>query len=204
MSFALQGVVKQGTGQNALSLGRPAAGKTGTATNADGNVSSSWFVGYTPQLSTAVMYVRGDGNDNLNCKNKNGKNCDPGYLVPYFGAEYPTRTWTDVMRMSLDDAPVEQFPPPANVEATKNDHVPLPTFTPEPTPTPTPTKKPSKTPTDPHAHPRPRPPRRRRRRPPRRRPPSPRALWPDRRVPATATGTAEGVGDPATRVPRPR
>jgi membrane peptidoglycan carboxypeptidase len=140
VSYALQGVVKNGTGRNALALGRPAAGKTGTATNADGNVSSSWFVGYTPQLATAVMYVRGDGNDNLNCKNQNGKNCVPGYLVPYFGAEYPTKTWTDVMRRSLDGAPVEQFPPPANVKATKNDHVPLPTFTPTPTPTPQPTK----------------------------------------------------------------
>ena len=97
-------------------------------------------MGYTPQLATAVMYVRGDGNDNLNCTNKNGKNCIPGYLVPYFGAEYPTKTWTDVMRMSLDGAPVEQFPPPANVKATKNDHVPLPTFTPTPTPTQQPTE----------------------------------------------------------------
>ena len=51
VSYALQQVVKNGTGKNALALGRPAAGKTGTATNADGNVSSSWFVGYTPQLA---------------------------------------------------------------------------------------------------------------------------------------------------------
>ena len=61
--YALQQVVKNGTGANAQALGRPAAGKTGTATNDDSDVSSSWFVGYTPQLATAVMYVRGDGND---------------------------------------------------------------------------------------------------------------------------------------------
>ena len=48
-----------------LPLGRPAAGKTGTATNDDDEVSSAWFVGYTPQLATAVMYVRGDGDDAL-------------------------------------------------------------------------------------------------------------------------------------------
>ncbi len=48
VSYALQQVVKTGTGQNALALGRPAAGKTGTATNDKGDVSSSWFVGYTP------------------------------------------------------------------------------------------------------------------------------------------------------------
>ena len=48
VSYALQQVVKSGTGTAALALGRPAAGKTGTATNDKGNVSSSWFVGYTP------------------------------------------------------------------------------------------------------------------------------------------------------------
>ena len=94
VSYALQQVVSNGTGTAALALGRPAAGKTGTATNEDGNVSSSWFVGYTPQLATAVMYVRGDGNDNLNCIEARGKSCTPGYLVPYFGAAYPARTWT--------------------------------------------------------------------------------------------------------------
>ena len=51
--------------RRAQALGRPAAGKTGTATNDKDEVSSSWFVGYTPQLSTAVMYVRGDGDDQL-------------------------------------------------------------------------------------------------------------------------------------------
>ncbi|MGH3444332.1 MAG: transglycosylase domain-containing protein, partial [Nocardioidaceae bacterium] len=117
VSYALQQVVQHGTGTNAQALGRPAAGKTGTATNAEGNVSSSWFVGYTPQLATAVMYVRGDGTQNLGCTNPNGRQCNPGYLVPYFGADYPTRTWTETMKLSLAHAPVKQFPPPANVKA---------------------------------------------------------------------------------------
>jgi membrane peptidoglycan carboxypeptidase len=134
VSYALQQVVTSGTGQNALALGRPAAGKTGTATNDKGDVSSSWFVGYTPQLATAVMYVRGDGNDALN-----------GYMPSYFGADYPTRTWTETMRRSLDDAPVEDFPPPANLDARLTDHAPAPTFTPDPTPTTTRTE--SSTPT---------------------------------------------------------
>ena len=59
VSYALQQVVLHGTGANAQAIDRPAAGKTGTATNDDGDVSSSWFVGYTPQMATAVMYVRG-------------------------------------------------------------------------------------------------------------------------------------------------
>ena len=37
-----------GSGTEALALDRPAAGKTGTATNDDDEVSSSWFVGMTP------------------------------------------------------------------------------------------------------------------------------------------------------------
>ncbi len=65
VSYAMQQVVKTGSGTAALNLGRPAAGKTGTATKTGGAVSSSWFAGFTPQLSTAVMYVRGVGNGQL-------------------------------------------------------------------------------------------------------------------------------------------
>ena len=133
VSYALQQVVQAGTGRNALALGRPAAGKTGTATNAKGDVSSSWFVGYTPQLSTAVMYVRGNGNGALN-----------GYLPSYFGADYPTRTWTEAVRETLKNAPVLQFPPPANLKARQKDHAPAPTFTPTPTPTQTQPPKPTR------------------------------------------------------------
>ena len=49
-SYALQQVTAVGTGTNANVIGRPIAGKTGTATTDAGNVRSSWFVGYTPQL----------------------------------------------------------------------------------------------------------------------------------------------------------
>ena len=105
VSYALQQVVKAGTGQNAQALGRPAAGKTGTATNANGDVSSSWFVGYTPQVATAVMYVRGKGNEALN-----------GFLPTYFGANYPTYTWRAIMSAVLEGQPSETFPPAANVD----------------------------------------------------------------------------------------
>ena len=147
-SYALQQVVKNGTGQAALALGRPAAGKTGTATKEKGDgdiVSSAWFVGYTPQLSTAVMYVRGDGDDQLD-----------GWLPSYFGADYPAETWTAVMQRDMEGLPVEEFPPPANVDGTAPDtgHEPYtpppsPTFTPKPSKSPSPTKSatPSETPT---------------------------------------------------------
>ena len=43
------GVIDHGTGVGA-SIGRPAAGKTGTTQN----YGDAWFVGFVPQLSTAV------------------------------------------------------------------------------------------------------------------------------------------------------
>ena len=131
VSYALQQVVRNGTGRNALALGRPAAGKTGTATNKDGDVSSSWFVGYTPQVATAVMYVRGKGNEALN-----------GYLPSYFGANYPTYTWRAVMGAVLEGTDSKDFPPPANVEAQAPSDGHAPYTPPPPTPeAPKPTKK---------------------------------------------------------------
>jgi membrane peptidoglycan carboxypeptidase len=152
VSYALQQVVKEGTGQAALQLGRPAAGKTGTATNDKDQVSSAWFVGYTPQMATAVMYVRGDGDNQLD-----------GWLPSYFGADYPARTWTAIMQQDMEGLDVEQFPPPANVdgEAPTAGHEPSPTAQPTvrptkkpPPPTHSPTDEPTKTPsTEPTSEP---------------------------------------------------
>ena len=53
----LKTVIQSGTG-TAANYGCPAAGKTGTAENLD----NAWFVGYTPQLSTAVWVGYPQGN----------------------------------------------------------------------------------------------------------------------------------------------
>jgi penicillin-binding protein 1A len=53
----LQGVITSGTG-TAANYGCPAAGKTGTSEN----LANAWFVGYTPQLSTAVWVGYAQGN----------------------------------------------------------------------------------------------------------------------------------------------
>ncbi len=154
VSYALQQVVKAGTGQNARALNRPAAGKTGTATNANGDVSSSWFVGYTPQVATAVMYVRGKGNEALN-----------GFLPTYFGANYPTYTWRAIMSAVLEGQPSETFPPAANVDgnAPSSGHAPYvppppkpkktKRATPTPVQTPTPSQAPPSTPAPPPSSP---------------------------------------------------
>ena len=143
VSYAMQQVVENGTGRAALELGRPAAGKTGTATNDKDQVSSAWFVGFTPQRSTAVMYVRGDGDDQLD-----------GWLPTYFGAAYPASTWTAIMQQVMEGMDVEEFPEPANVdgEAPTDGHEPEPTQQPTQRPTkkpsPTDTPDPTDTPTD--------------------------------------------------------
>jgi membrane peptidoglycan carboxypeptidase len=133
VSYALQQTVQNGTASTALNLGRPAAAKTGTATNDDEDVSSSWFVGFTPQVSTAVMYVRGRGNEALN-----------GYLPVFYGGAYPADTWTAVMERLMDGVEVEDFPEPAFVdgEAPVEGHAP---YTPPPPPEPEPEPEPKKT-----------------------------------------------------------
>jgi membrane peptidoglycan carboxypeptidase len=127
-SYAMQAVVKAGTGVKAQRIGRPAAGKTGTATDDKGDVVTSWFVGFTPQVSTAVMYVRGNGRKPLS-----------GWLPSYFGADYPTATWAATMSAIMDGLPVEDFPPPANLDgkAPTSGHDP---YTPPPPPPPKPKK----------------------------------------------------------------
>jgi membrane peptidoglycan carboxypeptidase len=134
VSYALQQVVKSGTGTAALGLGRPAAGKTGTATNALDQVDSAWFTGYTPQMATSVMYVRGKGNEQLD-----------GWLPSYFGGDYPADTWTAVMQKEMEGVDEEQFPPPANVDGEAPEDGHQPTLPPKPTKKPTPSNTPSET-----------------------------------------------------------
>lgn len=138
VSYALQQTVQNGTATTALNLGRPAAAKTGTATNDEENVSSSWFVGYTPQVATAVMYVRGKGNEALN-----------GFLPVFYGGAFPAATWTSVMEGLMDGVAEEDFPEPAYVdgEAPAEGHAPYTPPPPKPKPKPKPTKKKNNKPT---------------------------------------------------------
>ncbi|MEA5154211.1 transglycosylase domain-containing protein [Raineyella sp.] len=101
-TYALESVVNEGTGARASALGRPVAGKTGTAGVGD-RIAAGWFVAYTKQISTAVMFVAGDdGTADL----------DP-YRAPgdqtFFGAGYPTMTWLDYMKVATTGRPVEDF-----------------------------------------------------------------------------------------------
>lgn len=93
LTSVLQGAITGGTGR-AAQIGRPAAGKTGTTDN-ERNV---WFVGYVPQLATAV-WIGDDANRAL------GKGIT--------GGQYAAPIWRDFMIQALKNEPVKYFPAPS-------------------------------------------------------------------------------------------
>ena len=102
VTYALNRVVTNGTGGAALGLGRPAAAKTGTT---DDN-KSAWFVGYTPQLATAVLMAKEDEDGTPVSLSGTGG------LSTVTGGSFPAAIWTAFMTGALEGQPVEEFPPP--------------------------------------------------------------------------------------------
>jgi penicillin-binding protein 1A len=135
VTSALQGVIQSGTGY-AASIGRPAAGKTGTAKD---NVDA-WFCGYTPQLATCVWMGWPKGEIPL--KNVMG-------VPSVYGGTIPAGIWHDFMAAAMAGKPVETFPTPSFAGHTIGPPTPVavPTRSPSPTKTPTPTPSPTGTPT---------------------------------------------------------
>jgi penicillin-binding protein 1A len=101
----LKGVLLHGTGDDhPLDNGRPAAGKTGTQLDN----TNAWFVGGTPQLSTAVWMGDPDG-------------YTPMDYVPEFaplgatqiqGGRIPTLLWKTYMDAALANEPPRDWPAP--------------------------------------------------------------------------------------------
>ncbi len=99
VTYALQQVIEDGTGK-AASIGRPAAGKTGTTQeNRD-----AWFVGYTPRLTAAAWmgYVDNRPMDDVR-----------GGLVQ--GGTLPSQIWSTFMARALEDVPPEDFVDPGDL-----------------------------------------------------------------------------------------
>jgi membrane carboxypeptidase/penicillin-binding protein len=93
LTSVLQGVINGGTG-TAAQIGRPAAGKTGT-TDSERNV---WFVGYVPQLATA-LWIGDDANRAL------GKGIT--------GGGFAAPIWRNFMSQAVKNEPVKYFPSPS-------------------------------------------------------------------------------------------
>lgn len=136
---------KGGTGTSAqLPDGREVAGKTGTT---DGN-KSAWFVGYTPQLSTAIDMYRLDDN----AANKNRKFLEmfgTGGQEEIHGASFPADIWREYMTVAMKGTKALTFPDPVPLgEAVYGGGVPSPEPTPTEKPSETPSEKPSETPSE--------------------------------------------------------
>ncbi|WP_205315744.1 transglycosylase domain-containing protein [Nonomuraea lactucae] len=98
-TYAMEQVVKYGTGTAARLHDRPVAGKTGTTDDS----ASVWFNGFTPQLAVAVDMFRDD----------NKTVTIPGYGVQY-GGQLPAQIWRAFMTEAMKGEPVEEFPPPSD------------------------------------------------------------------------------------------
>ena len=105
--LSLKGVIRSGTGaRNLRNFSRPATGKTGTQYEN----TNAWFVGGTPQITTAVWvgdpngYTPMDGIPEFKAEmGRNGK---------VQGADYPARIWGAFMESAHANLPVVDWPPP--------------------------------------------------------------------------------------------
>jgi penicillin-binding protein 1A len=95
MVAMLSEVVQFGTAARAKTLGRPAAGKTGTTND----FSDAWFVGFTPSTTAGVWIGFDDNSVKLGKKETGGRAALP--------------VWIEVMKAAHEGRPPEDFP---NVE----------------------------------------------------------------------------------------
>jgi membrane peptidoglycan carboxypeptidase len=158
LSQVIDGPLQGRTGEK-MSLGRPAAGKTGTVNSS----AAVWFVGYTPDLAAAVATYDPRGGYGFPMKNIT---IGGTYFDQVFGSSLPGPIWKMAMSAALAATPKTPWdlqtidglntydagpkpsqspspgasPSPSTSPTTKPS--PSPSPKPKPTPTPTTTKKP--------------------------------------------------------------
>jgi penicillin-binding protein 1A len=98
----MQAVVQEGTGSYARTLGRPAAGKTGTTQD----MRDLWFIGFVPDLVTGVWI----GYDDFTSLGKNLTSA--GTTVPL---------WTEYMVQAVKYVPNRDFDMPTGIAFAKID-----------------------------------------------------------------------------------
>jgi penicillin-binding protein 1A len=123
-TWTLEGVIREGTGTRA-NIGRPAAGKTGTAQD----YVDAWFCGYTPQLATCVWvgYPKGE----ISLHNVEG-------FASVFGGSIPAMIWHEFMMSALQGSPALGFPEP---DFSTNDVFPDESVSTEPSSSPSPDRQ---------------------------------------------------------------
>ncbi|MDQ4145059.1 MAG: transglycosylase domain-containing protein [Actinomycetota bacterium] len=102
---ALQQVIERGTGV-AAQIGRPAAGKTGTAQE----WRDAWFVGYTPDLVASVWvgYPEAAIEMKPSCEGSTAR-CRPT-RIQVTGGSWPAEIWQKFMSSALAGVPARAFP----------------------------------------------------------------------------------------------
>jgi membrane peptidoglycan carboxypeptidase len=90
----------------AASIGRPAAGKTGTTNDS----KAAWFIGYTPQLAAAV-WVGKPTPTPMKAVRINGR-----FYRAVYGGSLPAPIWRQLMKGALSGVPVQQFPTPSKLD----------------------------------------------------------------------------------------
>jgi penicillin-binding protein 1A len=106
-TVALQGVVTGGTYKGgSLPNRQPAAGKTGTNEAAGGENTDVWFVGFTPQISTAVWI----GNPAGQTEMKGGR---------VQGGTVAGKVWHTFMAPYLQGKTVQQFATPGRIKTSR-------------------------------------------------------------------------------------
>jgi penicillin-binding protein 1A len=98
LTSILEGVIRAGTGRRAALPDRVAAGKTGTTEN----YGDAWFVGYTPQLATAVW---------VGYPNKLIPMLTEYHGDPVAGGTFPAEIWRAFTTLALAGRPSVSFPP---------------------------------------------------------------------------------------------
>ena len=115
---ALQQVIERGTAASYGNIGRPAAGKTGTAQE----YRDAWFVGYTPDLVASVWVGYPEGSIEMKPSCTGSVNpCRPTRTISsggVTGGSFPTQIWSAFMLQALSGVPASSFPPPTSGTAT--------------------------------------------------------------------------------------
>ena len=122
VNSVLVGVVTGGptgsTTRNA-SIGRPAAGKTGTTNES----KAAWFVGYTPQLSTAV-WVGDPGAPGRRVKSMQDVRINGQFYSNVYGGGVPAAIFRGTMRSGLDGVEEVGFERPERLSSREDVRVP--------------------------------------------------------------------------------
>lgn len=108
LTWVLTQVVERGTGTRAQLPDRPAAGKTGTAQD----WRDAWFVGYTPQLATAVWVGYPEEQISMT---------PPRTPIRVTGGSWPAVIWNQFMTAATVGRPPAEFgtPPESTTSTTR-------------------------------------------------------------------------------------